>query len=195
LGGFCAGGLVAFEMARRLRAGGDDVANVILIDVPDAPRTLQRVAAYVDRSGALLGIAARHRLRLTGALARIPHHRARFAASSAKLDFVTGRSVRLLSGRRASAGPAATAALAPDAALLAAWTRLTEAYVPLPYDGRLTLLLTRADDRSELSGSGGWSALAPQVELHAIPGTHLTCIAEFVDGTAHVLADALAGQP
>jgi amino acid adenylation domain-containing protein len=185
LGGYCAGGLVAFAIAQQLRAGGDEVSNVVLIDVPGVPSTLIGVATQcIDGLGALLRIDQRQRLRLTGQLARLPHHRARFASSAAKIAFVKQRLARVLRGR--SQHSPATSARAP----LAAWIRRTEAYVPRSYDGPITLLLTEPGVDPAIDRSG-WSRLAPRTRIALIPGTHHSCITEFIATTAQAVADAL----
>jgi acyl carrier protein len=60
LGGYCIGGLIAFEMAQQLRAAGDEVACLVLIDpdrVPEPssrPATLgKRIQVALDRCAAL----------------------------------------------------------------------------------------------------------------------------------------------
>lgn len=193
VGGYCNGGLVAFEVARQLRARGDDVAHVVLIDVPDVARGVHTACALVQRGGALLRVDAQLRARLCAQVARWPHHQRRFRASSAKHQFVAQRIARLLraSPRATADGPAREPV--PDVQL-DAWIRLTEAHVPGHYDGRLTLLATRPDDPADGPRGRSWIGRATHVEIRPIPGRHLTCLTEHLANTAATFAAVLAQE-
>jgi hypothetical protein len=52
------------------------------------------------------------------------------------------------------------------------------AYVPGPYDGRVTVFRAAANRRRRRDL--GWSRVARDVEVHVIPGTHLTFITRHV---------------
>jgi amino acid adenylation domain-containing protein len=189
LGGYCNGGLVAFEAARRLRAGGDAVANVILVDVPPVSRAMRRIAGVIDRAGIRLRLPKPLRDGTIAFTARLPHHSARFIASRDKVRHVARGVAKLLCRarpamalRRIDGGTEKT--------ILDPWIALTETYVAQQYDGRLTLLRTRDDD-----AGGGWLEVAPQTAVHVIPGTHVTCITDCLNETAVVLAEILTAEP
>src|SRR5437660_3850901 len=55
LGGFCNGGLIAYEMARQLDAVGQKVDLLVLID--SIPTRLTTVCTFIHRAGQLLGLA------------------------------------------------------------------------------------------------------------------------------------------
>jgi thioesterase domain-containing protein/acyl carrier protein len=179
LGGYCSGGLVAFEMARRLRADGERVANVILLDVPAAPAApMRHVAQWIEDVGVALHLERRHGRRLVGALASLLHRAARLAASEAKFRFIT---------RRLIEGPSNGQVLDP-------WFRLTEAYVPRPHDGPLAILLSAAEESPGAAGRG-WPALASHAEVRGLPGTHTTCITDFIGEAADIIGKVLAAEP
>jgi amino acid adenylation domain-containing protein len=190
LGGFCSGGLVAFEMARQLRAAGDSVSNVILLEVPVPEYNLRLVADWVDHVGAWLHIDRRYRLRLIGEVARAPHHWKALVSSGFKTAFIAQGYARLLRRRGPQAPKPLEAATVDDR--LTPWISRTEAYVPRRYDGRLTVLQTNSTSPTDNAERCGWSTIAPQVHQQTIPGTHLTCITEFIDDTAAAIAGVLA---
>jgi thioesterase domain-containing protein/acyl carrier protein len=190
LGGYCAGGLVAFEVARLLRAAGEEVLDVLLIDVPDAPTGMLAVADGIDRVGALLHIDRHQRLRLTGGIARVPHHGIRFASTSTKVDFVKARLSRALH-RSAPSDPGTAVATAQRNTYID-WVRRTEAHVPRRYDGRVSLFLTREEGPSAPGDRGGWLRIAPRARVRSIAGTHVNCVTEFIDSTATAVAETIA---
>lgn len=53
LGGYCFGGMVAFEMARRLRAQGAEVPAVVMFNAPSASYN-RRYLPYFDKQGAIV---------------------------------------------------------------------------------------------------------------------------------------------
>ncbi len=64
LGGFCAGGLVALEVARLLRAQGQEVDLLILINPPKGGARGRRAQRLFDLLGALAGLDADRRVNL-----------------------------------------------------------------------------------------------------------------------------------
>jgi hypothetical protein len=172
-------------MAQQLGLMGDEVSRVILLDVPDAPSALTPIADAVDRVGALVGIARHDRLRLSGGLARLPHHGERFVTTPAKLAFLTRRVGKLLRFKRSGAGRAGAAGADPR---LDAWKRRVEAYVPRRYDGPVSVLVTASAGQG---GASGWNVLAPRITVSNLAGTHLTCITDFIEDTALAVAGAI----
>lgn len=57
LGGYCAGGLVALEMARRLKADGDDVPLVVIIDAKAPLRRKLVYSSGIDESTGPTGVS------------------------------------------------------------------------------------------------------------------------------------------
>jgi non-ribosomal peptide synthetase component F/thioesterase domain-containing protein len=158
LAGWSFGGLVAFEMAQRLRSAGEEVGLLAMLD---AGMDLQR--PDLDDSELLLrflgdvtaGLSA-DELRRQGGL---DEQVAFLVATAERLqvlpaDFDLRRARQLFALKRAS-------------------FRAGFSYEPRPYTGRVTVL--RAEDglgRHFTDPALGWSALAGEVEVHQVPGTH-----------------------
>ncbi|HYP28695.1 MAG TPA: amino acid adenylation domain-containing protein [Blastocatellia bacterium] len=66
-----------------------------------------------------------------------------------------------------------------------AYHRIMEAYVPQFYGGKVTLFWPgEADPEPPGDPTMGWGRVAREVEVHAIPGRHLTCITRHADALA-----------
>ncbi len=198
LGGFCSGGLVAFEVARQLEASNEVVNDVILIDCFGTNGRLARVAGLIDRLASVVRIDTRTRLELTGFVARLArrvrryrlrHVVARVKRLTALPSIVLRQRIhsRLTRLSRAVVNPGM------DPGLQRTWQRIGAKYIPRRYHGRITLLVPRP---AKVAGSSvlGWRAVAKSVEIHAIRGSHLTCITQYVDDTAGLLNDCLAAE-
>jgi thioesterase domain-containing protein len=185
LGGFCGGGLVAFEMARQLHAAGERVEFLALVDAAVRPwprRLVRRLVAgwgawrrldeaacvalhtlvrehldyWRERVQVLAGSAAERR-----ALAQRTWRRVRALGR--------GRSMSATTGAPAAAAPPAAPA-SPDAALIAAHGWHIAAYAPGRYPGWLTVI--RAAGFRHARADLGWRRLAAGVDLEVIPGRH-----------------------
>ena len=167
------GGIVAFEMARQLAAGGDRVGRVMLFDTypADVARSL---ATTPPKPNERVGARWRSRAR-------------RVAAMSA------GDRVKYLRrgiGRGTRSALQWVGVLPPDPAdqgrpeppdsprlnrVVATFLRAQAMYDMQPYPGRLTLL--RAVDSKNYPGVPpdlGWSRWAAEVEIVDVPGAHLS---------------------
>jgi natural product biosynthesis luciferase-like monooxygenase protein len=174
LGGFCFGGIVAFEMARQLEAQKQQVGVVVLLDT------------LLDANGGTPSI----RNRLQTHLARMSQMR-----STERLSYVLGRvdanlrtevhqRVRNLTRRLCAelARPTYAAlgrTIGPDMiqqCFLAASDRMTANYRPKPISTRL-ILVRGADER--LNSAWGWGGLAREgVEVHYVSANHLEMLSE-----------------
>ena len=142
LGGFSIGGVIAFEMARQLRAGGERAALVVLIDsaLPGPDRRADPAASPDPDRGITRTRAARLR-RLAG-----------IAVDEARL----GVGLRIPITRRSGY-------------LLRTSRRLLRGYtVDAPYDGRVLLVRPSDDPPAEAS----WRRLAPDLEAVTVTATH-----------------------
>jgi thioesterase domain-containing protein len=173
LGGYSFGGTVAFEMAKQLKAAGQEVGLLVLIDsdnFPPPPR--ETVHAIVRRTGFLW-----KRVRLHGAtLARLDARQ--------KASYLSARALTVLRWSREkwraySEGLRHPASRVIDE-VLAANQEAADNYVATPYDG--PVLLFRASDRSKtglLDPSLGWGGVCPGgIEVIEITGDHDTVIEE-----------------
>jgi len=199
LGGFCNGGVIAYEMARQLQAEGQQVDRLVIVD---AAATTTRYA-FLDRPveiiGRPVGWDARRRASMSLGL---HYHVARWydALRLGRRDQVllalqTGRRaarrVRAVAVRRDAAVSAATLE-ARGRALLKDYWMARRRYTPRPYDGDVVLLWP-ADYKTAhgADATQGWAAVARRVDVRIIPGTHETCTTTHIDALADRLRACL----
>ena len=177
IGGRSLGGMVAFEMAQQLRAQGQTIGLLALLD------TYPSGYAKLFRNEATLSAALRRGLKRTKA------HLANLGSLSTreKISYLLEK-----------------ARFAPIKLKSQVWRRVYQSYEnlgrPLPrmlkdieefnslavrdytpkvYDGEVTLFWASADLRTSLDLVEGWRALAGGgIEVHEIPGTHLDIVKE-----------------
>lgn len=188
LGGWCAHGLLAFEVAQQLRAAGEDVALVMMLE------TANPVSLHGSSASAQLARRAQLKMNLLHFeytyIRGLTHERAR--------DYISGRLRRKLS--RMGRGLRRNQKASPDQLAVDEKNLLTivyaaaDRYVPKPYDGPITLV------RSDKNLFGvpnnpplGWDAsLCPKLELCQCEGNHYTMYIEpNVDRLAIKMASCL----
>jgi acyl transferase domain-containing protein/thioesterase domain-containing protein len=171
LGGFSGGGLTAWEMARQLRAAGEEVALTVLLDTPmPVPEPLSRA----DR--ALIKLAE---LRAGGP---------RFLADWARRRIEWERSRKAI----AAGEPDPTVPSFHNAEIEAAFRRAVGAYrlEPSP-GGRVVLYRPPLDRRWKVTGGrfvngereyvypdNLWTPIAPGIEVVEVPGDHDSMVLE-----------------
>jgi thioesterase domain-containing protein len=184
LGGFCAGGLLAYEVAQQLRAEGQEVKLLVLIDPMAGPiRSIRLLGSCIRRTGELIGLAPAKQLdwflRIRY-LARIVRR-----SQDENTEHVEGlmRRWRNNHPRRFSQIPAPEA-LRQDWMAVFVWA--VSGYFPRHYPGKLTHLFARENPDSRKLW---WGKVVEteNVEISLIPGTHETCRTEYLhDLTAQV---------
>ena len=206
LGGTCNGGVVAFEMARRLRAMGHQTDVLMLamvaenVRVGPVLRAVDRALRATDRLRGRRDDASR-RQRFLAWRERILRFRDRLPAEGTGRLRLAGAAAREFAGvawRRIRGKPDAAppdrraasvvSATAPDESeqLLRERYRLhvraMQEYLPSRYDGPITLLL--AGDRVRGGPAGGWDRYCTHAEVHILPGEHHTILESSVAVTA-----------
>lgn len=173
LGGHCFGGIVAYEMAQQLKAQGQDVALLALLETPHPghrpPGTL--VERYVYH---YLNFASYH----LGNLLALPpkeklaYVRERGARAARKIAHGLGLARRKLRSETGKPLPD------PIQGVLDANVRALQAYVPRPYPGRLTIIRAARQLRPGASDPLlGWGGMAGEgIEAHEVPGYHSSII-------------------
>jgi amino acid adenylation domain-containing protein len=164
LGGFCLGGLVAFEMAQQLHAAGEKVALLVLFDTQNPARPPRRYTLperFKQKLRSLNDLPVHDKF---GALAKIVaiHIKSRVEKWRSSLqDYRSGERQPL---------PSKVFEESVHRILLNAQS----AYQPLPYPGRLTLILPEQQEEGyELQPERGWGGLAGEgIEIHYVPGQH-----------------------
>ncbi len=194
LGGYCNGGLIAFEMAQELRAQGEKVELLVLIETPTINiefRTRRKLVFFAAR---LLGLSETEEMqyfarlcKLSSKLRRLSSpQRARFLARKVgKLPRATKCAVQLV-GRRfrrsGASSPPQSIADSPDGwgrqqdELNAHYSRLVYGYVPKPYAGRVTIFRAEGEKHPADDPAMGWRSLAEEADSHTIPGDHHGCV-------------------
>ena len=214
LGGMCAGGVIAYEMARQLAAAGEAVAMVALLDAADPsapPRAWREAGGRLRRFGGVLreggaGSPARRALAILGKAARKVRNAAVYVASERvgrARDELRMRVLRasLDRGRR------------PPRAIGRVPLRTIYLFAERDYhpegrlDGALTLLrasagvgpdepyVERYDDPML-----GWARRAREVRAFDVPGGHSSMLQEphveaLADRLQACIDEALAGGP
>jgi thioesterase domain-containing protein len=190
LGGWSFGGLAAFEMARQLVEQGEDLALLAVIDTgPGAPAgeagggSLDPAdpadpanPADTDDTPWLLTIAQYVR-GLRGADLRVDSGQLAPLAPEERLRFFVDR---LRAAGLVHAGEDGLGQLRRLLRVFKTDVRAYRSYRPRPYPGRVTLF--RASGAPFDPGLGrdlGWGRLTPgPVEVHEVPGGHVTLLAE-----------------
>ena len=186
LGGFCNGGVLAYEMARQLEAVGEQVEFLGLVN-PSAPvqRSVLRMACdWVPACGPHgerrpdLYLRTRHALRHVYRLAR-PHGR-RVADFNALLS-IEPRLERMFPPPEA---------LLRDYVGVFSWAMA--AYRPCEFSGRISFFW--AAEEPEIARS--WQPVVRQriaatMEHHTVPGDHMTTVSVGLPGLAQSIADCL----
>ena len=198
LGGFCNGGVIAYEMARQLQAEGQQVDRLVIVDAAATTTRYALLDRPVEAIGRLAQWDARRR---ASASLDLHYHVARWydalrlgRRDQVSLALQTGRRVarrvRAVAGRRA---PTDAATLeARGRALLKDYWMVRRRYSPRPYDGDIVLLWPAAHKTGHSDdATQGWAALARRVDVRAIPGTHETCTTKHIDALADCLRACL----
>jgi len=162
LSGFSGGGITAYEMARQLKAGGDDVAVLALLDtpLPVRPRLSRRDKALIKLA----------ELRQKGPRYLLEWARNRIAWERAKRQ---GKTV------------VPEGAQFNNTKIEAAFLRAVGDYRTPHWDGPMTLLRPALDQRFRVSGGmwvseareyvfadNDWTRYAPHVQVIEVPGEH-----------------------
>jgi amino acid adenylation domain-containing protein len=172
LGGYSFGGLVAFEIARQLRAAGEEIALLSLWETHN-PARAPRVRSWIQ----IVHQAIRRGITLDRVVQFLAGR-----TDGMLLDKLTRWNEnfhKLKSGRAAKGG----GQLSPELINLhvqMAHERASLYYRPLPYSGKVTLFRT-LDQNSVYTADEdlGWSAVAQGgVDIHYVPGVHLTIFSE-----------------
>ncbi|HLC42887.1 MAG TPA: amino acid adenylation domain-containing protein [Methylomirabilota bacterium] len=212
LGGYCNGGVVAFEMAQQLQAQGQQIDLLVLIASSAWNARFNPLFRLANVVGHLFGFGPERRYDLVRGLhdriVRFEHLRQYYTqrskhflglSLSEQMAFIRGKArgcgriVSRLEIDRPGEGSRSVDVReltheARGKILLQAYRNVLAGYVPSFYRGRVALFWPN-DEPRELQRDviRGWRRVAADLEVHMIPGNHLTII------TTHVkaLGDAL----
>ena len=206
LGGFCHGGLAAFEMSRRLSEQGQKVDLLVLIHASARNARPRRFFRHIIRRvGALVPLTPEQEL---GALMSLRYFVNGLEESRGvtKLSFVLNKarkalaraSMRLADRFNGRAG-GASAGNAPEGVSPKSYSRhsaeltlryqwATYDYVPQEYRGRVTLFWPEQESAGQTDDpTRGWGRVAEEVLVHSVPGDHLTSVTRYHQAVAEQL--------
>ncbi len=203
LGGFCLGGLIAYEVAQQLTAAGETVERLVIIDAAIVNVGFKRLRRMAERIGQWRRLDADGQLylfcRWHFLLARLKRWR---GLGWKEQGAIVWKRLGL------SRAPAADGMLPPtttagkdttvgwydprwDAPLVFLWA--TGGYRARPYAGDLTLLLSRdLAEGPERDPAEDWKRYAPKLLTRNLSGSHLACITEHVESLAAAVKESLA---
>jgi pristinamycin I synthase 3 and 4 len=180
VGGFCNGGVIAFEIARQLTAAGETVEALILLDAPGRNAYLKPLRDFVRLAARVRRLDAVAEAKLFDWL------RERLLDLPRTVLEIKWGIARFIERHRGITHPPAADAMraAAQPPAVETYRSIVRAYVPGRYRGRVTVLVPeqRRRGRPDL----WWSAIARDVHVRIVPGAHLTAL------TVHV--EALAAQ-
>jgi thioesterase domain-containing protein len=189
LGGFCAGGLLAYEVAQQIRAAGQAVDLLVLIDPMAGPiRFIRMLGSFIRRIGSLKRLDPGKQLDW---FLRVRYVSRILRRSRDENTEHVDRLMRRWQDehqKRFSLIPAAEA-LRQDWMAIFVWA--VSGYLPRQYPGRMTYFFARENPDSRHLW---WGKVAEteNVEIHFIPGTHETCRTEHLHDLAKQLSTCLS---
>lgn len=198
-GGYCNGGIVAFEMARQLHSQGEQVDLLIVLHV-GAPTT--RRDRLIRNSVMVVGRLARmspaETVKFYAVLRQLKAHARSLSPLPVRAAWRVVDRV-LLSGRAGEERPTLTARVRAlrtkliEGSLqdkMAAMEWAIAGYVPRRYPGKVTLLWGEDAPSNPIDPAMGWSSVAQDVDVRLVPGSHAAIVRD-ADGLAAILQDCL----
>jgi len=177
--GECSGGIVAFEIAQQLHARGLEPALLLLMDTTRPDRLLELHRRLTRRFKPILN--SRH---VTGL--KFLWDQLRRRTIPEKVKYLLEKKDKIVNETLRRDRVSFTAPVDPRIEYIQrSYSRAIYAYRPQPYPGGMTLLVhdefRREDDRATL----GWKDfVGGGIELHVLPGSHLTYIRDHVEVAA-----------
>jgi amino acid adenylation domain-containing protein len=217
LGGHCNGALIAFEMARRLETAGAKVELLVLICAAATNARYRQIQDLINRFCLLRGLGANEAqnyfLNLRDRAIRLKqlknYYARRFAelfrlSKREQITFARDKGLKKIKSLATSFSRrkqetllrAASIANRPETPtedarrqkIADTYAKAMTSYVPRQYTGRVTLFWP---DESPFVPSSdptwGWRDVAAEIEVHTVPGGHLTCITKHAPETAEIL--------
>ncbi len=202
LGGFCNGGVIAFEMARMLERAGESVDALLLVDSralngPPLFRRLGRATQWLAWSARWSGPRRRRLFLKLRTFVEVYAESAQ-PGGRGRARFLLDKVRDKTRARPRQPGPPAPPDTAADevserAVLRPAYGERLNDFVPGSYGGRVVLfrsshLLTRPP----AGPTAGWHHVARAVDVHHLPGNHQFAVTRHVEVLAEKMAPYLA---
>jgi len=199
LGGYCNGGLVAYETARLLTAAGRRVERLVLI-ATDADTRFRRLRRPIAAAARGLGLGPEGALEQFGRVRYFAdrlrelngRRQAAFIAwAGARLAHQVAR--RLRRSLLPSASARAAAAPAPPPRLFDRYYDACMGYVPGPWPGHVIVFWPEGERPARpRDPSYGWQSLVSRIETFRVPGDHDEIVTRHIERIAATLEELLA---
>jgi hypothetical protein len=192
IGGWCNGAIMAFEAARRLRASGETVENLVMCQTPPLVALAPSLARFAHGVGTAVGLSERKRVALLCVLRAISSRVEGLARGTPEHRVaMVKRTMRTLLGATAP-DPRGSFALntAEAAERHQTYLRAITSYDPPRYGGRADIIY--GDDVFVYSGrpDGGWGSRIATAFVHRVPGPARGDIAGEIGAIMRRLIDA-----
>jgi thioesterase domain-containing protein len=198
IGGFCLGGIVAYELAQQIAADGERIEMLLLIDAEPEDKTLRLARSLCQSLGRRFGWDEDRQL---NHFRRCWLYREQFflwwqADLRTQTRLLLGQTGRALNAvwnrarrKTASANGAANSSPAQHRDVFATFLWSAAGYDAKKYWGPITALLSedllhRGDHLED-----AWRQLAPKAMVRLLKGSHLECITAHVDNLAQTIND------
>jgi len=187
LGGFCNGGLLAYEIARQLEAAGEQIDFLGLIN-PTGPIQYEAVRAMNKRIGKFLPLSERQQINL---LIRTRHALRHIY----RLLFPSGERVKDF-GQLLAIDPRLNAMFPPVDALyndyVGGFAGIMSRYETGGYSGRMTFYWASEEPGIE----NVWLPItdlknSEDIESYVVPGTHMSCVTDYIQELAQCFSSSL----
>ncbi|MBV8354876.1 MAG: hypothetical protein JO101_06125, partial [Candidatus Eremiobacteraeota bacterium] len=208
IGGFCTGGVVAFEIARQLQDAGEVVESVVMVSPPPWVASWPRLLAVSSTLCGAAGLDEERRSFINAYLYQYAERLDRFAHGDGRRRLAQARHAIVLGRRKlsrlrrwrraegnsegagnASGRPAPFA----DPGFKTDWyVRTMRNYVPLQYHGRVDVIRGRESVGGYDDPTNGWHRCAEEWRAHVVPGGHF-CVVDAPQAVGAVLKDIIAG--
>ena len=189
LGGFCFGGVVAYEMARQLDAAGEKVALLAILE--SSPPNLDKLRDRVPRSA---------RFSIENVYENLRDFVSHPTGEQLAMVKRKARKVRERFARRGADGSNQPPPALKDLIDMSKYPKeyvkyaethwkALESYMPGSYDGAIHLFRARKQPLRISDPSLGWNVIAPgRLKINVIPGTHESMV---TDPNVQILANKI----
>lgn len=206
IGGFCIGGLVAYELAQQIEASGESVEMLLVIDAALEDKVLRALRWLAGAFGRLLRWDDHAKVDHFGRWVLWRGRLIRWyglnvqAQTRVVLRRVSNRFVRAYDMLRPRFRRGANQSVSPvessvpgrrERDVPSAFLWASARYHPRPYHGPVALLLSDDVVCHGRNISAEWQGLAPAVTMHPLIGSHLECITAHVDTLAQTIESCL----
>ncbi len=189
LGGFCAGGLLAYEVAQQLYAEGQTIDLLVLIDPMAGPiQFIRSLGRCIRRSGGLIHLHPAKQLEWFLRLRHLSRILRRSRDENTEHVNELMRRWQAEHPKRFPLIPAAEA-LRQDWMALFVWA--VSDYFPRQYQGKITYLFARENPDSRRLWWGKVTE-TENTEIFTIPGSHETCRTRYLHDLAKQLGICLS---